>query len=113
MAAAIVARDAALLDAPAQKDAMMREIHHRVKNNLQVITSLVNMQQRALTDPAARDAMSDTRQRISALALIYRALYQGPDLKRVDLREFLEELVGQLVTERARPAAAPAHRAGS
>jgi two-component sensor histidine kinase len=75
----------------------MREIHHRVKNNLQVISSLINMQQRALPDPAARAAMSDTRQRITALALIYRALYQGPDLKRVDLRPFLEELTAQLV----------------
>uniref|UniRef100_UPI003784B566 sensor histidine kinase n=1 Tax=Phenylobacterium sp. TaxID=1871053 RepID=UPI003784B566 len=81
----------------AQKDALMREIHHRVKNNLQVISSLLNMQQRALSDPAARAAMSDTRQRITALALIYRALYQGPDLKRVDLRPFLEELTAQLV----------------
>ena len=56
------------------------------------------MQQRALADPAARAAMSDTRQRITALALIYRALYQGPDLKRVDLRAFLEELTAQLVS---------------
>ena len=75
----------------------MREIHHRVKNNLQVISSLLNMQQRALTDPAARAAMSDTRQRITALALIYRALYQSPDLRRVDLRQFLEELTAQLI----------------
>jgi two-component sensor histidine kinase len=98
MADAIVGRDASLRDSLAQKDALMREIHHRVKNNLQVISSLLNMQQRSLTDPAARSAMSDTRQRITALALIYRALYQGPDLKRVDLRPFLEELTAQLVT---------------
>jgi len=97
MAEGIVGRDASLRDSLAQKDALMREIHHRVKNNLQVISSLLNMQQRALTDPAARAAMSDTRQRITALALIYRALYQGPDLKRVDLRPFLEELTAQLV----------------
>jgi two-component sensor histidine kinase len=97
MADAIVGRDASLRDSLAQKDALMREIHHRVKNNLQVISSLLNMQQRALADPAARAAMSDTRQRITALALIYRALYQGPDLKRVDLRAFLEELTAQLV----------------
>ena len=97
MADAIVGRDASLRDSPAQKDALMREIHHRVKNNLQVISSLLNMQQRALVDPAARAAMSDTRQRITALALIYRALYQGPDLKRVDLRPFLEELTAQLI----------------
>ena len=97
MADAIVGRDASLRDSLAQKDALMREIHHRVKNNLQVISSLLNMQQRALADPAARAAMSDTRQRITALALIYRALYQGPDLKRVDLRPFLEELTAQLI----------------
>jgi two-component sensor histidine kinase len=96
MADAIVARDLSLRDSLSQKDALMREIHHRVKNNLQVITSLLNMQQRTLADPAARAAMSDTRQRITALALIYRALYQGPDLRRVDVRQFLEELVGQI-----------------
>ncbi len=96
MADAIVARDLSLRESLAQKDTMMREIHHRVKNNLQVITSLLNMQQRALTDPAAREAMGDTRQRITALALIYRALYQSPDLRSVDVRQFLEELVGQL-----------------
>jgi len=97
MADAIVGRDASLRESLAQKDALMREIHHRVKNNLQVISSLLNMQQRALADPAARAAMSDTRQRITALSLIYRALYQGPDLKRVDLRPFIEELTGQLI----------------
>ncbi|MDE2486089.1 MAG: sensor histidine kinase [Alphaproteobacteria bacterium] len=97
MADAIVGRDASLRENLAQKDALMREIHHRVKNNLQVISSLLNMQQRSLADPSARAAMSDTRQRITALALIYRALYQGPDLKRVDLRPFLEELTAQLV----------------
>jgi two-component sensor histidine kinase len=98
MAGVIATRDHALKESLAEKDGLMREIHHRVKNNLQVISSLLNMQQRALTDPAARAAMSDTRQRITALALIYRALYQGPDLRRVDLREFLEDLIATLVT---------------
>ncbi|MBN9318101.1 MAG: sensor histidine kinase, partial [Caulobacterales bacterium] len=97
MAAAIVAKDSSLHESLEQKDGLMREIHHRVKNNLQVISSLLSMQQRALEDPAARLAISDTRQRITALALIYRALYQGVDLKRVDLRPFLEELVAQVM----------------
>ncbi|HUO22026.1 MAG TPA: sensor histidine kinase [Caulobacteraceae bacterium] len=98
MAEAIIARDLSLRESLAQKDALMREIHHRVKNNLQVISSLLNMQQRALADPAARAAISDTRQRIGALALIYRALYQGPDLRRVDVRQFLDELIGQVMS---------------
>lgn len=98
MASAIEQRDSRLRESLGHKDALLREIHHRVKNNLQVISSLLNMQQRSLTDPAARAAMSDTRQRITALALIYRALYQSPDLRRVDVRQFLEELVSQLVS---------------
>jgi two-component sensor histidine kinase len=99
MATAITARDDELLNSISEKDALMREIHHRVKNNLQVITSLVNMQQRSMSDPAARAAMTDMRHRIGALALIYRALYQGPDLKRVDLRQFLSDLIGQLISD--------------
>lgn len=98
MAAAIVLRDQSLHDSLAQKDDLMREIHHRVKNNLQVISSLLSLQQRGLKDPAAREAVMDTRQRITALAQVYRALYQGPDLKRVDLRPFLEELTAQLMS---------------
>ncbi len=104
MADGIVARDLSLRESIEHKDTLMREIHHRVKNNLQIITSLLNMQQRVLTDPAAREAMSDTRQRITALALIYRALYQSPDLRRVDVRQFLEELIGQICAgDGARP----------
>jgi two-component sensor histidine kinase len=99
MADAIVARDAQAAASLAEKDALMREIHHRVRNNLQVVASLLSMQQRALTDPVARDAIFDTRQRINALALIYRALYQGADLKRVDIRLFLADLIAQLVVE--------------
>jgi two-component sensor histidine kinase len=97
MAAAIVARDTTLQENLTQKDDLLREIHHRVKNNLQVISSLLSMQERALTDPGARQAINDTRQRITALALIYRALYQGSDLRHADLRPFLEELTAQLM----------------
>jgi two-component sensor histidine kinase len=97
LAESIVARDAALTSSLEEKDALMREIHHRVKNNLQIISSLLSMQQRALTDPASKAAVGDTRQRISALALIYRTLYQSDDLRYADARIFLTELVGQLV----------------
>jgi len=97
LAESIVTRDAALTASLAEKDALMREIHHRVKNNLQIISSLLSMQQRALTDPASRAAVGDTRQRIAALALIYRTLYQSDDLRYADARIFLTELVGQLV----------------
>ncbi|MBX9616971.1 MAG: sensor histidine kinase [Caulobacteraceae bacterium] len=97
LAEAIAARDRSLKESLSEKDALMREIHHRVKNNLQIISSLLSMQQRALKDEPARAALGDTRQRISALALIYRTLYQSDDIRQADAREFMTELVGQLV----------------
>jgi two-component sensor histidine kinase len=97
MTRTIAARDLALSDGLIERDKLLREIHHRVKNNLQVISSLLSLQERALSDLAARAAMSDARQRITALALIYRALYEGPDLRKVDLRSFLEELLAKLI----------------
>ncbi|MBX9460211.1 MAG: sensor histidine kinase [Brevundimonas sp.] len=97
LADTITTRDAALNASIEEKDALMREIHHRVKNNLQIISSLLSMQQRALSDAQAKAAVGDTRQRISALALIYRTLYQSADLRYADARIFLTELVGQLV----------------
>jgi two-component sensor histidine kinase len=97
LAEAIDTRDRSLTDSLTEKDALLREIHHRVKNNLQIISSLLSMQQRALKDEPAKAALGDTRQRISALALIYRTLYQSEDIRHADAREFLTELVGQLV----------------
>lgn len=93
----ITRRDKALMEALDEKDALMREIHHRVKNNLQIISSLLSMQQRAVSDPAAHAALGDTRQRIAALALIYRILYQSEPVREADSETFLRELVGQLV----------------
>lgn len=101
LAETITTRDAALTASLAEKDALMREIHHRVKNNLQIISSLLSMQQRALTDAPAKAAVGDTRQRIAALALIYRTLYQSDDLRYADARIFLTELVGQMVASEA------------
>jgi len=101
LAETITTRDSALNASLEEKDALMREIHHRVKNNLQIISSLLSMQQRALTDKQAKAAVGDTRQRISALALIYRTLYQSADLRYADARIFLTELVGQLVSSEA------------
>ena len=97
LAEAITLRDRSLNESLEEKDALMREIHHRVKNNLQIISSLLSMQQRSVGDPAAKAALGDTRQRISALALIYRTLYQSEDIRHADARDFLTELVGQLV----------------
>jgi two-component sensor histidine kinase len=101
LADTISARNRSLTASLEEKDALMREIHHRVKNNLQIISSLLSMQQRALTDAPAKAAVGDTRQRIAALALIYRTLYQSDDLRYADARVFLTDLVGQLIAGEA------------
>jgi two-component sensor histidine kinase len=101
LAEGVTTRDQSLMKALEEKDALMREIHHRVKNNLQIISSLLSMQQRSVTDASAKAALGDTRQRISALALIYRTLYQAEDLGRADMKDFLDALVGQMVADQA------------
>lgn len=63
----------------AARKALAHEVHHRVKNNLQIITSLLNMQARHIANPVAREALGQTRARIGALALIHRILYEQDD----------------------------------
>jgi len=100
LAESLAARDASLATAAMEKDALVREIHHRVRNNLQVIASLVSMHQRTQVEPSAQAALSDMRDRI---ALIHRTLYQGPDLQRVEVNDFLADLIEEQVTDQDRP----------
>lgn len=81
------------------RTALAREVHHRVKNNLQIITSLLNMQAGRLDNPIAREALGQTRARIEALALIHRILYDQDDegsLAMLDIVQLVSELGGQL-----------------
>jgi two-component sensor histidine kinase len=88
------AREAELEASLAQKEVLLREIHHRVKNNLQVVTSLLNLRAQTAASPAARQAMLEAQSRVKALALVHRDLYEGGGelLGTVDLRSFLGEL---------------------
>jgi two-component sensor histidine kinase len=78
------------------RDAAMKEIHHRVKNNLQIINSLLSLQSRKVKDPAAIAVLDDARARINALSLIHRSLYEHNDIRSVEVKPFLSELVMQL-----------------
>lgn len=80
----------------AARDAAMKEIHHRVKNNLQIINSLLSLQSRKLKDPAAIAVLDDARARINALSLIHRSLYEHNDVRSVEARNFFTDLTGQL-----------------
>ena len=75
---------------------LIKEIHHRVKNNLQIVASLLNLQARRLRDPGGRSAILGMRVRINALALVHRSLYEANDLEHVELGEFLKALAEPL-----------------
>ncbi len=96
MADRIAEREAIISDSLDEKEALLREIHHRVKNNLQIIISLLNMQERKLTDKDGLAAITDTRSRINAIALVHRGLYESADLRVVDMQKFLDRLLPEL-----------------
>ena len=96
MAENIAEREAAMKASLEEKEILLREIHHRVKNNLQIITSLLNMQARETETEDGISAIEDARNRVSAIALVHSALYEGDDLADVRMQPFLEQLVGDL-----------------
>jgi two-component sensor histidine kinase len=96
MAIRIDNREADLRDSLAQKQLMLREIHHRVKNNLQIVTSLLNLYARLPRGDAFKQAFADLQMRINALALVHRHLYESEDLKEIDLSPFMKNLCALL-----------------
>ncbi|MET0660988.1 MAG: histidine kinase dimerization/phosphoacceptor domain -containing protein, partial [Steroidobacteraceae bacterium] len=96
MADIISAREHELKDSLQQKEVLVREIHHRVKNNLQLVMSLLNLHARRIRDPRAEVAFAEARSRINALATLHRRLYESESLQEVDLRWFLEDLCAEL-----------------
>ncbi|WP_425390600.1 histidine kinase dimerization/phosphoacceptor domain -containing protein [Ekhidna sp.] len=79
-----------------QIETLMRELHHRVKNNLQVISSLLGLQSSKLKDESAQKAVEEGKERIRAMSLIHQKLYQQSDVSSVNLKEYLETLVKEI-----------------
>lgn len=79
-----------------QQELAMQEIHHRVKNNLQIIASLLNLQASRIRVPAAKAEFQAARDRVRALATVHRHLYAHGELHTINMRSFLLELCGQL-----------------
>jgi two-component sensor histidine kinase len=79
-----------------EKEVLLREIHHRVKNNLQVLSSLLNMQARATKDKDTISILSESQDRISAMALIHTQLYESADLSEINMKGFVDKLFRRL-----------------
>ncbi len=85
-----------LREAEARQELLIKEIHHRVKNNLQIIASLLNLQANRIRQPEARAEFASARDRVRALATLHRYLYSEGDLQTLNMRSFLQELCAQL-----------------
>jgi len=79
-----------------EKVILLREVHHRVKNNLQIIISLVNLQMRQTSDPVVKQIMAETQNRVRAMSLVHEKLYRSESLSRIDFADYTRYLATQL-----------------
>ncbi len=79
-----------------EKETLLKEIHHRVKNNMQVISSLLKLQMRSTDDKKIKTALEDSQLRIQAMSFIHETLYGSEDLSSIDMKSYLLRLIGSI-----------------
>ena len=87
----------------AEKEVLLGEVHHRVKNNLQVISSLLSLQSYRYEDADFRDAIEESQNRIRAMALVHELLYKSKDFTAIDFADYLRQVSAELANSSGRP----------
>jgi two-component sensor histidine kinase len=87
-----------------EKEILLQEVHHRVKNNLQVISSMLNLQRRFIEDPKMLDILEESQNRISTMSFIHESLYQNSDFSSIGFTEYLKRLTQNLIHSYSRVA---------
>ena len=88
--------EAALRSTVRQKDTLLREIHHRVKNNLQVISSMLSLQSANIEEEAVLQLFRESRNRVRSLALLHERLMSAEDLEKIDINDYIHSLVANV-----------------
>lgn len=103
MARILIRDEEAMEQAVAEKTVLLKELHHRVKNNLQLIGSIINMQSRMIADTDAKRVLRSVQDRVAAMATIYRNLYQAEHLDAVEADRLLGDIINQMVNVSLEP----------
>lgn len=88
-----------------EKEILLQEVHHRVKNNLQVISSMLNLQRRFVSDPLLLQVLDESTNRISTMSYIHESLYQNTDFSSISFAEYLKRLTSNLMSSYAQQSA--------
>jgi two-component sensor histidine kinase len=86
-------KNLAIAESLAQREMLLKEIHHRVKNNLQIVSSLLNLQVDNAEQKSSEEILQLSQSRIQAMAIIHEKLYQSENLKSISLKEYIENLI--------------------
>ncbi|MCX6245336.1 MAG: PAS domain S-box protein [Bacteroidetes bacterium] len=86
-------QEEAMMQATSQREMMIKEVHHRVKNNLAILASIVSMQQREFSDTKTINVFSDLQFRVKAMALVHEQLYKSRDIEELEIRGYISNLI--------------------